>query len=89
MDDCGFVAVSRWYAAWQILSRDKAWPVEYRGCNASRARASRKIGRGRQMDTWEDLVCALSHSAPRPTRYRRQLGEAGEGLPFANRPAPA
>lgn len=48
VDDCGFVAVSRWYAAWEILSRDKAWPVEYRGGSASRARASRKIGRGRQ-----------------------------------------
>lgn len=37
-----------------------------------------------KMDTWEDLVCALSHSAP-PTHplSPSALGEAGRGEGFA------
>lgn len=44
-----------------------------------------------KMDTWEDLVCALSHSAPpthplSPSAWGKR--EGARGLPFANRPAP-
>lgn len=88
MDDCGFVAVSRWYAAWEMLSRDKACPVECRDSIAGRARASRKIRRGRQNGHLGELVCALAILRPDPPVIAVSLGEAGrgEGLPFAHPP---
>ena len=85
--DRGFVAESRWYAAWEILSRDKACPVECRGSNASRSRASRKIGRGRQNGHLGEPVCALDHFAPDPPVIAVSLGEGGRGVPFARPPS--
>lgn len=78
MDDGGFVAVSRCFVAREMLSRNKACPVEYRGDNA-RARASRKIGRGRQNGHLGKLVCALGHPAPThplsPPAWAKREGE--------------